>query len=574
MQIIILGMHRSGTSLAGQLLEALGFHFGPEHLALAPKKDNPLGYWERSDVNDLNTRAFAALNVTWERVGNWSVDKLSKEFIEEFDREAAAIIAAFPADKPWFLKDPRMCLTLPLWEKHFRDPFYVFVYRDPVEISRSLWTRNRHPPKLVMALWERHLADALNQTRGKRRLLLRYDDLIRDRESTIRHFSASLEKLGVSLPVPVEEAIESLRIEDSLRHHKRRRAVQEIPFTPSQERLNHRIREGAILNEEAAVDAAAADCEILNAQKIAEFGETDLHWKEPAPSFPCEAEASTASSFLKRANAHFPKRRNEVATSLEAIHLLGKHLSAARPNDPIGYDYAVVDLINLCEKLSAWNPFHPHRRRAADALKQFKASPPRNLVKLIRNSSCKNGKHWSTSLAVAAQEAETLLGDFILGNVTLTPAELALPEETSPEEHLAQYQAALSDASDKVNSVTKAITAFNALVGELLPTLPPAAEDSTDSTPWRTWSAARKDADVEQLLEIATALSTSIPFSKSRREAIKAFAHFKATIPFTHPYDRERLNAFAPALKAAGKYLTALTEDLQKAGSELRGITG
>jgi len=54
MQIIIMGMHRSGNSLAAQLLHTLGAYAGGEEDLLPATEDNQKGYLERQDVVDLN----------------------------------------------------------------------------------------------------------------------------------------------------------------------------------------------------------------------------------------------------------------------------------------------------------------------------------------------------------------------------------------------------------------------------------------------------------------------------------------------------------------------------------------
>ena len=44
MQIIVLGMHRSGTSIVARLLNMMGAYFAPEGAAMPPTLDNPKGY--------------------------------------------------------------------------------------------------------------------------------------------------------------------------------------------------------------------------------------------------------------------------------------------------------------------------------------------------------------------------------------------------------------------------------------------------------------------------------------------------------------------------------------------------
>jgi len=52
-QVVVLGMHHSGTSIVTKLLRDAGLYLG-EDSELAWSKSNPLKYFERLDVNELN----------------------------------------------------------------------------------------------------------------------------------------------------------------------------------------------------------------------------------------------------------------------------------------------------------------------------------------------------------------------------------------------------------------------------------------------------------------------------------------------------------------------------------------
>ena len=54
MQLIVLGMHRSGTSVLARLLNLMGVYFGPEGISTGANQENPKGFWERKDVRQLN----------------------------------------------------------------------------------------------------------------------------------------------------------------------------------------------------------------------------------------------------------------------------------------------------------------------------------------------------------------------------------------------------------------------------------------------------------------------------------------------------------------------------------------
>ena len=62
--VLILGMHRSGTSAISGALNAIGVDFGKE-LAEA-SYDNPIGYFENNRIQDLNDLILKELGVSWD----------------------------------------------------------------------------------------------------------------------------------------------------------------------------------------------------------------------------------------------------------------------------------------------------------------------------------------------------------------------------------------------------------------------------------------------------------------------------------------------------------------------------
>lgn len=61
--VVVLGMHRSGTSVLARGLQVLGVELG-ERL-LPPAADNPRGFWEDLDVIGIDERVLAALSRDW-----------------------------------------------------------------------------------------------------------------------------------------------------------------------------------------------------------------------------------------------------------------------------------------------------------------------------------------------------------------------------------------------------------------------------------------------------------------------------------------------------------------------------
>ncbi len=145
--VIILGMHRSGTSMVSELLDELGLFVGKEL-----QDDHESTYFL-----DLNEQLFARVGASWDRPLPVS-DFLACE--EAVRMSAAALTADLSGrgvrpflgrratlqtfDRPWGWKDPRTVVTLPLWLRLFPDARLVYLIRNGVDVAKSLMVRERN----------------------------------------------------------------------------------------------------------------------------------------------------------------------------------------------------------------------------------------------------------------------------------------------------------------------------------------------------------------------------------------------------------------------------------------------
>jgi hypothetical protein len=63
--VVILGMHRSGTSLVTRLVSLLGLALCREDDLLAGRKANPRGHWESNSMLAFNDRLLEELDASW-----------------------------------------------------------------------------------------------------------------------------------------------------------------------------------------------------------------------------------------------------------------------------------------------------------------------------------------------------------------------------------------------------------------------------------------------------------------------------------------------------------------------------
>lgn len=196
MQIIVLGMHRSGTSALARVLNLAGAYFGVEGVATPANAENRKGFWEREDVRALNDAALHSVRCDWDVVADFDIGGIPRQELATLKSGAAEIVAKLDAHRPWFVKEPRLCLLLPIWRPALEVPVCVHIYRNPLEVARSLKARNDMPIPVGLALWEAYNVAALDAAEGLPQLVVSYHDLMHEPLATTARTCAALSSHG------------------------------------------------------------------------------------------------------------------------------------------------------------------------------------------------------------------------------------------------------------------------------------------------------------------------------------------------------------------------------------------
>jgi hypothetical protein len=195
--ILITGMHRSGTSAASRMVNFAGAWLGAPDELLPPGPDNPSGFWERLDVMNFNDNLLAALGRTWDTElalpCGWENDPAVAPF---YDALTDLIKSAFGGRPLWAVKDPRLCLLLPLWKKVLAGLGVSFscllVVRHPLDVAASLEARNGFCLEKGLACWRNSNRSAIAALKGLQTGLLRFENLAVDWKAELgRAFAAA-----------------------------------------------------------------------------------------------------------------------------------------------------------------------------------------------------------------------------------------------------------------------------------------------------------------------------------------------------------------------------------------------
>jgi hypothetical protein len=219
--VIVLGMHRSGTSAVTGVLNTLGLPAARAEDRFPTKQWNARGNYESSSVTKFDDQLLQLLGGTWWAppvlVPGWETDP---QLSGALNRATTVFGAAHPAGR-WVWKDPRACLLLPFWDQVLGpDMPRIVVLRNPLEIADSLHERNGIPREHAVALTERHLSGCLRGSAGRPVLITSYDELLNRIDRWCRRTAAFVSANGIPIarPLPLDAAKSFL--DTTLRHHR------------------------------------------------------------------------------------------------------------------------------------------------------------------------------------------------------------------------------------------------------------------------------------------------------------------------------------------------------------------
>ena len=179
--LLVVGMHRSGTSAVTGALGSLGFAVPVEEDRWEPSPDNP-DHWESRALALHCDLLLDRLGGTWDRPPESMSDEQLREHLgDEPGDPYGPARRAFPKPGPVVWKDPRTCLLLPYWRAQLPSPLAaVFIWRRPLSVARSLHARDRMHLADGVALWERYNRCALMGLVGVDTFVTRYEDIVEE----------------------------------------------------------------------------------------------------------------------------------------------------------------------------------------------------------------------------------------------------------------------------------------------------------------------------------------------------------------------------------------------------------
>jgi len=247
--LLVIGMHRSGTSATTGALQRIGIPLGPK-LYRGHQDVNAKGYFEHSDIADTNDEALLAMGSSWDDIDQRSEGWEHGPVLAPYkDKLKKFIRRDFTADPLWGLKDPRIARLLPMWLALLREsnvePVFLFSLRAPANVAGSLTRRDGFSRDKSMLLWLLHYLEAERHSRGHPRTFVDYDQFLDDPVGQLERVESTL---GVRYPRRPRECADQLGafISKDLRTHREgERDLGESPIEAMAQDLYALLRHAA-----------------------------------------------------------------------------------------------------------------------------------------------------------------------------------------------------------------------------------------------------------------------------------------------------------------------------------------
>ena len=218
--LLVLGMHRSGTSVLSGILARLGCDIPAT--PMASDERNTRGFYESRPISALNNVILASAGTGWDSWNAVNADWYDSPRRAAFAESASELVVQeFGASPLIVLKDPRISVLAPFWIDVLRGggfaPRIAFAYRSPADVAASLAERNGFDPAIGQLIWLRYVLEGERASRDLPRVFVSYDRLLSDWSAETGRIQDALD---VRLPRQsdrVSEEVETF-LSPSMRH--------------------------------------------------------------------------------------------------------------------------------------------------------------------------------------------------------------------------------------------------------------------------------------------------------------------------------------------------------------------
>jgi hypothetical protein len=317
--VMVLGMHRSGTSLCSHVLSALGLDMTdrvPGPGLDSPGEDNPLGHWERWEIVEFHDRILRFFNRTFSGqyhdfalpVAWWADPRVAA-----VRREITAFLERRMDNGYFGFKDPRTIRLMPMWHQIISElklvPKIVFCLRNPAQVARSLNDRDGFSLDTGEYRWFSSTVGFFRYTKSAEICTIEYESWFNDPAPNLAKLQNFLDlpedRTGFDLDLTV-----SALVHHELRHDDPRLSEASQPLIRSVYKLARR-----------------ADHDTLAREQLQTIAAQFVAFQQLQSTFQHEFEQQAAAAVRL---ADLVRERDEMAGALERARVEVEEQDAAR----------------------------------------------------------------------------------------------------------------------------------------------------------------------------------------------------------------------------------------------------
>ncbi|MCI2395572.1 glycoside hydrolase family 99-like domain-containing protein [Aliiroseovarius sediminis] len=232
--LLVLGMHRSGTSMLARVLNFAGYSLSKE--LVGATASNQFGHWEPKFLNDRNQQFLEEIGSDWHDWGMIDPTQIAPDLVSAYRTELSEWIRAEKAkEQDLILKEPRACRLAPLIVPILNDAGFttriVIPYRNPLDVAGSLQKRDGLDLRKGTLLWLRHVLEAEYATRGMQRSFVDYDALLSDWRAELSRMAKDLSLNALSETESFASDIDKFITKKGRHNHSDATALRENEYT-------------------------------------------------------------------------------------------------------------------------------------------------------------------------------------------------------------------------------------------------------------------------------------------------------------------------------------------------------
>jgi len=215
--LVVLGMHRSGTSCITRIIGLNGAEAGDN--IIGATESNRCGHWEHLRAHRLNE------NILRMSSGSWENPPTEVRATLQIRLRMLKFLSTLHSDQRTAVwKDPRTVLTFPVWKPLMMNYMPVVVFRHPMSVACSLEKRDQFSIAKGLHLWTEYnqrildIVDAedrvlyidfdggLDHIRSQMKRLTQIDSQLQYDPASIEFYDEGLRTADERTKIPDEEA--------------------------------------------------------------------------------------------------------------------------------------------------------------------------------------------------------------------------------------------------------------------------------------------------------------------------------------------------------------------------------